>query len=226
MCYFDTSFLVPLVLPEATSGPVTGIFEALPPDDLAVSHWTRVERDGGVQGAIQPHAHRGGRHRGAGGARVPVGTRQPLDRERRMTVFRVSRRVTELSLDPASSAEADAVPSAESGSLEDHSNALAYVLGEPGAGKTTAFEMECDADPEGSERVIARDFVELDVASHHEWRGKTLFFEVDRLDGHLLVWATGEVCHAGKRRTAVLARVSGGDGRSGEGWTEPGVARS
>lgn len=43
MCYFDTSFLVPLVLPEATSDPVTGIFGALPPDDLAVSHWTRVE---------------------------------------------------------------------------------------------------------------------------------------------------------------------------------------
>lgn len=43
MRYFDTSFLVPLVLPEATSEPITGFFEALPPDDLAVSHWTRVE---------------------------------------------------------------------------------------------------------------------------------------------------------------------------------------
>lgn len=92
-----------------------------------------------------------------------------------MTVFRVSRRVTGLSLDPASSAEADAVPSAESGSPEDHRSALEYVLGEPGAGKATAFKMECDADPEGSERVIARDFVEPDVASHHEWRGKTVY---------------------------------------------------
>ena len=92
-----------------------------------------------------------------------------------MTVFRVSRRVTEWSLEPASSAEADAVPSAESGAPEDHSNVLAYVLGEPGAGKTTAFEMECYPDPEGSERVIARDFVEPDVASHHEWRGKTVY---------------------------------------------------
>ena len=92
-----------------------------------------------------------------------------------MTLFRVSCRVTELSLDPASSAEADAVPSAKSGSPEDHRSALAYVLGEPGAGKATAFEMECDADPEGSERVIARDVVELDVPSHQEWRGKTVY---------------------------------------------------
>ena len=43
MRYFDTSFLAPLVLPEATSESITGFFEALPPDDLAVSHWTRVE---------------------------------------------------------------------------------------------------------------------------------------------------------------------------------------
>ena len=43
MRYFDTSFLVPLILPEATSEPIAGFFEALPADDLAVSHWTRVE---------------------------------------------------------------------------------------------------------------------------------------------------------------------------------------
>ena len=43
MRYFDTSFLVPLILPEATSDPITGFFEDLPADDLAVSHWTRVE---------------------------------------------------------------------------------------------------------------------------------------------------------------------------------------
>lgn len=40
---FDTSFLVPLILPEATSGPITGFLEVLPQEDLAVSHWTRVE---------------------------------------------------------------------------------------------------------------------------------------------------------------------------------------
>ena len=43
MRYFDTSFLVPLILPEATSEPISGFLEALPGDDLAVSHWTRVE---------------------------------------------------------------------------------------------------------------------------------------------------------------------------------------
>ena len=43
MLYFDTSFLAPLILPEATSEPVASFFEILPPGDLAVSHWTRVE---------------------------------------------------------------------------------------------------------------------------------------------------------------------------------------
>ena len=43
MRYFDTSFLVPLILPEATSEHVSGFLEALEGDDLAVSHWTRVE---------------------------------------------------------------------------------------------------------------------------------------------------------------------------------------
>ena len=43
MLYFDTSFLAPLILPEATSDPIAGFFDALPPQDLAVSQWTRVE---------------------------------------------------------------------------------------------------------------------------------------------------------------------------------------
>ena len=43
MRYFDTSFLVPLILPEATSELIADFFQSLPPDDLAVSHWTRVE---------------------------------------------------------------------------------------------------------------------------------------------------------------------------------------
>ena len=43
MRYFDTSFLVPLILPEATSELIAGFFENLPVDNLAVSHWTRVE---------------------------------------------------------------------------------------------------------------------------------------------------------------------------------------
>lgn len=43
MRYFDTSFLVPLILPEATSEPIAGFFDGLPADDLATGHWTRVE---------------------------------------------------------------------------------------------------------------------------------------------------------------------------------------
>jgi len=43
MRYFDTSFLAPLILPEAASEPVAAVLEALPKDDLAVSHWTRIE---------------------------------------------------------------------------------------------------------------------------------------------------------------------------------------
>ncbi len=43
MLYFGTSFLAPLILPEATSEPVAGFFDVLPSGDFAVSHWTRVE---------------------------------------------------------------------------------------------------------------------------------------------------------------------------------------
>ncbi|MGH7084908.1 MAG: type II toxin-antitoxin system VapC family toxin [Acetobacteraceae bacterium] len=43
MLYFDTSFLVPLVLPEATSDGIAAFIRALDIERLAVSHWTRVE---------------------------------------------------------------------------------------------------------------------------------------------------------------------------------------
>ena len=43
MRYFDTSFVAPLILPEAASDAVAGLLETLPTDELAVSHWTRVE---------------------------------------------------------------------------------------------------------------------------------------------------------------------------------------
>ena len=98
-----------------------------------------------------------------------------------MTTLRVPRRVHEVSLDPGPSAEPDAPSSAEAGWLADYRDAPAYVLlGEPGSGKTTAFEMECGADPEVGQPVSARDFAELDLTSHPEWRGKTLF--IDGLD--------------------------------------------
>ena len=98
-----------------------------------------------------------------------------------MKTLRVPRRVHETSLGPGPSAEPDAASSAQASWLADYRDAPAYVLlGEPGSGKTTAFETECGADPERSQPVSARDFVELEVGSHPEWCGKTLF--IDGLD--------------------------------------------
>jgi predicted nucleic acid-binding protein len=41
--YFDTSFLAPLILEEATSGKVEAFVAKLPAGELCVSHWTRTE---------------------------------------------------------------------------------------------------------------------------------------------------------------------------------------
>jgi uncharacterized protein len=41
--YFHTSFLAPLILPEATSDQIAAFVRRLPADEFAVSHWTRVE---------------------------------------------------------------------------------------------------------------------------------------------------------------------------------------
>jgi hypothetical protein len=43
LVYFDTAFLAPLVLPEATSEKIARFIRGLPMDELAVSHWSRVE---------------------------------------------------------------------------------------------------------------------------------------------------------------------------------------
>ncbi len=43
MLYFDTSFLVPLILPEATSDKITAFIRTLSAEAFAVSHWTLVE---------------------------------------------------------------------------------------------------------------------------------------------------------------------------------------
>lgn len=43
MLYFDTSFLAPLILPEATSDKIAKFFRILPSQDWAVSHWTLTE---------------------------------------------------------------------------------------------------------------------------------------------------------------------------------------
>lgn len=43
MLYFDTSFLTPLILEEATTERIEAFFAKVPADALCVSHWTRVE---------------------------------------------------------------------------------------------------------------------------------------------------------------------------------------
>ena len=43
MLYFDTSFLVPLIVPESTSERISAFVSALRGDEFTVSHWTRVE---------------------------------------------------------------------------------------------------------------------------------------------------------------------------------------
>ena len=65
--------------------------------------------------------------------------------------------------------------------LEEFRDAPAYVLvGDPGAGKTTAFETECEALGGQACLVSARDFQTFDPKDHPEWRGKILF--IDGLD--------------------------------------------
>ena len=65
--------------------------------------------------------------------------------------------------------------------LEEFRSAAAYVLlGDPGSGKTTAFEAERNALAESAHLISARDFLALDMDSHPEWRDKTLY--IDGLD--------------------------------------------
>lgn len=65
--------------------------------------------------------------------------------------------------------------------LERFRDAPAYVLlGDPGAGKTTAFKHECAALGDAAAYVTARDFLTFEPEDRPEWRGKTLF--IDGLD--------------------------------------------
>ena len=69
----------------------------------------------------------------------------------------------------------------ESRLLESFRDAPTYVLlGDPGAGKTTAFEAECAALRENACLITARDFLTFNPQSRPEWRDKTLF--IDGLD--------------------------------------------
>ena len=70
---------------------------------------------------------------------------------------------------------------AESRPLQEFRDASAYVLlGDPGAGKTTAFKVECDALGDDARRLSARDFLTFELREPREWREKTLF--IDGLD--------------------------------------------
>ena len=72
-------------------------------------------------------------------------------------------------------------PVADSRPLSELRDAPAYVLlGDPGMGKTTAFETECDALGENACKVDARDFLALDIDMHPEWHSKALY--IDGLD--------------------------------------------
>lgn len=51
------------------------------------------------------------------------------------------------------------------------------LLGDPGAGKTTAFETEESATPKRALCVSARDFLTFDPEDHPEWRERTLFLD-------------------------------------------------
>lgn len=65
--------------------------------------------------------------------------------------------------------------------LADFRDAPAYVLlGDPGAGKTTAFREECKALGDRAEFLTARHFLRTDLSVHPEWKDKTLF--IDGLD--------------------------------------------
>lgn len=43
MRYFDTSFIVPLLVPEPSSAAVSAFFGEMPAGQAAISHWVRVE---------------------------------------------------------------------------------------------------------------------------------------------------------------------------------------
>jgi uncharacterized protein len=43
MLYFDTSFVVPYILPEATSSKIQQFFREHNDEELCISHWSRVE---------------------------------------------------------------------------------------------------------------------------------------------------------------------------------------
>ncbi len=65
--------------------------------------------------------------------------------------------------------------------LDEFRSTPAYVLlGDPGAGKTTEFDRESTELGDAALMLSAKDFIELDLDSHREWRDRILF--IDGLD--------------------------------------------
>ena len=65
--------------------------------------------------------------------------------------------------------------------LSEFRSERAYVLlGDPGAGKTTALQTEHRSNPDGGVFITARRFIGRGSHRHPKWRGKTLF--IDGLD--------------------------------------------
>ena len=88
----------------------------------------------------------------------------------------VPRTCTEV-LDKDSNQNLESVPKR----LEAYRKTSAYMLlGDPGAGKSTAFETEYEALGEEACLISARNFLTFDLTNHPEWHGKTLF--IDGLD--------------------------------------------
>ena len=73
------------------------------------------------------------------------------------------------------------LPGAVGRPLGEFRSTPAYVLlGDPGAGKTTEFDCESTELGDAALMLRARDFIELDLCSHPEWRDRILF--IDGLD--------------------------------------------
>ena len=88
----------------------------------------------------------------------------------------IPRTCTEIARD-----ESDQHGEKKSRPLKESRSKPAYVLlGDPGAGKSTAFKVESGEVGEEAILITARDFITFSVSSHPEWQGKTLF--IDGLD--------------------------------------------
>ena len=110
-------------------------------------------------------------------------------------------------------------PDAESKPLSAYRSAQAYVLlGDPGSGKTTSFEAECEELGDQARFISARDFLVYGSAPD-ELRGKTLFIDgldevragasdvrspFDRIRGLLISWADPGSGFRAARRTGLV----------------------